>query len=84
MEGTVNVAEEAEYSRKMQDAPPIDKDRRCCYPSDRDLRMEGDIRILFCRVCGLIHRKEDYSDLNNPGKVCFIVGERVEITGDAA
>lgn len=57
----------------------IDKNRRCCMPKDRDFHTEGNVRTMYCRVCGLIINKEDMSkDL--PEHVPFIHGEKFEVS----
>ena len=78
-----NLAEEIAFIKKHPSLP-IDKNRTCCYPHDRDIKIEGNVRIMHCRVCGLIAKKEDYSDLANIKPVAFQVGERVAIEGRAA
>jgi len=82
-EQPANVAEEAAIAKKNRERQ-IDKNRKCCYPADRDIRIDGSIRTMYCRVCGLIAKKEDYSDLGNIKPVSFIVGERVELGQVAA
>ena len=83
MDAPPNLAEEAAIAKKNRERQ-IDKNRKCCYPADRDIRVDGSIRTMFCRVCGLIAKKEDYSDLGNIKPVSFIVGERVELGQVAA
>lgn len=51
--------------------PDLDKNRKCCMPFDRDTVTIDGVRVLYCTVCKLIHRKQD-----KDGKdVAFITGE---------
>ena len=50
-------------------APVIDKDRTCCMPPDRDWREDNGNRVLFCRVCHLIHRLTDMGGKDLPFEI---------------
>lgn len=38
-------------------------DRKCCFPEDRDVLVEGDMRYLYCRVCGRVPYAENMAVL---------------------
>jgi hypothetical protein len=57
---------------------PIDKNRSCCMPGDRDILNEGDIRVMYCRVCGLITEKKDFGVMP-AAMVAFTPGEVVDL-----
>ena len=49
--------------------PVIDKDRTCCMPLDRDWKEDNGNRVLFCRVCNLIHRLTDMDGKDLPFEI---------------
>lgn len=51
----------------------VGEDRKCCFPKDRDSAVVGDERILYCRECHLVHRKQD--DFTG-ADIAFEKGER--------
>ncbi len=59
-------------------APVIDQNRTCCMPPDRDWAETPTTRILYCRVCNLIHRMTDGKGIDLP----FNIGTK--FTPDAA
>lgn len=70
-----------EVSLDVEEVAPkdeIDKKRNCCMPFDRDHVLIGDTRILFCRECLLIHRKQDVSDPNKAKEIGFAPGEKLD------
>jgi hypothetical protein len=62
----------------IEEKPEINKDRRCCMPSDRDNVKQGDVLVMYCRVCGLIHKKSPI-DGDPWESITFVVGEKVNL-----
>ena len=69
-------ADQAELERRKERKAElaIDKDRACCMPPDRDWVEVDGTRILYCRVCNLIHRKTRNGGVDVP----FEIGSKFE------
>lgn len=64
-------ADQAELERRKERkaALAIDKDRACCMPPDRDWVEVDGTRILYCRVCNLIHRMTRNGGVDVPSEI---------------
>jgi hypothetical protein len=62
----------------IDEKPEIDSERRCCFPSDREELVEGDVVISYCRVCHLVLKKVPVG--GDPWEtIDFVYGEKVNL-----